>query len=190
MANSPVSEKHSRTSMKNRPKDPRGGHARLYWELLDSPAYLALSYSARALYVELRRKLLSTNNGNIDATLSTLKHRGWRSSVTLNKALNDLMTVGLIAKTRQGGIAYMSKQCSLYRLTDEEVFEHPKLRITRMNATHDYRQFTKLNEARAVIREANAQRKKRKVQKVKLTGSETEAIRSFKASEFEQEARM
>jgi hypothetical protein len=65
--------------MRNRkPKDPRGAHARLYWELLDSQAYLALSFAARALYVDLRRKLTSNNNGNIAAPLSELKHRGWR----------------------------------------------------------------------------------------------------------------
>ena len=82
-------------------RDPLGGHARLYWTLLDSPAYLALGFPARALYVDLRRKLGATNNGNIDATLSTLKHRGWRSSTTLSKALKELLAVGLIAQHRR-----------------------------------------------------------------------------------------
>lgn len=173
------------------PKDPRGGHIRIYWTLLDSPAYLALGNAARALYVDLRRKLLGTNNGNIEATLSTLKHRGWRSSATLNKALKELRSVGLIDQTRQGGIAYMSKHCSLYRFTDQEVFEHPKLCIPKMNATHDYRRFDKLAKARAAVREARQpqQGKNRKVQKLKLTASETETMRPFIASETEQDAR-
>lgn len=177
--------------MKHAPKDPRGGHARLYWKLLDSHAYIALSYSARSLYVDLRCKLRATNNGNIDATLSILKHRGWRSSATLNKALKELAAVGLIAQTRQGGIAYMSKFCSLYRFTDEEVFEHPKLKIPKMNATHDYRRFDKLAEARAAVREARQphQGKNRKVQKLKLTTSQTEATRPFIASKTEQDTR-
>ncbi|MBE0625685.1 MAG: hypothetical protein IH606_12830 [Burkholderiales bacterium] len=177
--------------MKHAPKDPRGGHARLYWTLLDSPAYLALSYSAKALYVDLRRRLLSTNNGNINAALSTLKHRGWRSSATLNKALIDLVAVGLIAQTRQGGIASMSKICSLYRFTDEEVFDHPKLGIPKMKATHDYRRFDKLAWARAAVREARQshQGKNRKVQKLKLTASEPKAMRPFIASETEQGTR-
>lgn len=177
--------------MKQAPKDLRGGHARLYWTLLDSPAYLALNYSARALYVDLRRKLLGSNNGNIDATLSTLRHRGWRSSATLNKALNQLRAVGLIEQTRQGGIASMSKQCSLYRFTDEEVFEYPKLGIPKMKATHDYRRFDKLAEARAAVREARQlpKGKNRKVQQLKLTTSETEAMRPFIASKTAQDAR-
>lgn len=177
--------------MKHAPKDARGGHARLYWDLLDSPAYLALGNAARALYVDLRRKLLGSNNGNIEATLSTLKHRGWRLSATLNKALKELRSVGLIDQTRQGGIAYMSNQCSLYRFTDEEVFEHPKLRIPKMKATHDYRRFDKLAEARAAVREAREphQGRNRKVQKLKLTASQTEAMRPFIASKTEQDAR-
>lgn len=130
---------------------------RLYWALLDSPAYVALGYAAKALYVDLRRKLLSTNNGNIDATLSTLKHRGWRSSATLNKAIKELVAVGLIAQTRQGGIAYMSRICSLYRFTDEDALEHPKLGIPKMKATHDYRCFLKLSEARAAVLSESAQ---------------------------------
>jgi len=167
--------------MKHPPKDPRGGHARLYWALLDSPAYLALGFPARALYVDLRRKLGQTNNGNIDATLSTLKHRGWRSSTTLNKALKELVAVGLIAQTRQGGIASMSKICSLYRFTDEEVYEHPKLGIPKMTATHDYRRFTSLGEARAAVREARRprQEKKRKLHKVQLTTAGNAAMKPF-----------
>jgi len=177
--------------MRHAPKDPRGGHARLYWALLDSPAYLALGYPARALYVDLRRKLLSTNNGNIDAALSTLRHRGWRSSATLTRALKELVVVGLIAQTRQGGIASMSKICSLYRFTDEEVHEHPKLAIPRMKATHDYRQYTGLGEARAAVR-ADRNRpneKKTKLQIMKLLASDNEAMRPFIASDNEAVAR-
>jgi hypothetical protein len=176
---------------KHPPRDPRGGHARLYWALLDSPAYLALSYSARALYVDLRRKLSATNNGNINATLSALKHRGWRSSATLNMALKELLAVGLIAQTRQGGIAYMSKVCSLYRFTDEDVSEHPKLAIPRMKASHDYRQFTGLGEARAAVRAAREMLdgKYRKVRKLKLTASGAEAMSPHIGSETEQGTR-
>jgi hypothetical protein len=177
--------------MKHRPKDPRGGHARLYWALLDSPAYLALGFPARALYVDLRRKLGQTNNGNIDATLSALKHRGWRSSTTLSKALKELVAVGLIAQTRQGGIASMSKMCSLYRFTDETVYEHPKLGISKMAATYEYKRFTSLGEARAAVREARQPRQKndRKLHKVQLTTALNAAMSPFIAASNAQEAR-
>jgi hypothetical protein len=127
---------------------------------------------------------LSTNNGNIEAVLSTLKHRGWRSSATLAKALQELQTVGLIALTRQGGIAAMSKICSLYRFTDEPVFEHPKLGIDACKATFDYLAFESLAQARAALRTLRPE-KKRKLQKLMLQASKTEAIAPIKASEIE-----
>jgi hypothetical protein len=42
----------------------------------------------------LRATLKSTNNGNLSATLSELKHRGWKSPVTLASALYELQAVG------------------------------------------------------------------------------------------------
>src|SRR5450432_2851993 len=168
--------------------DPNGGHVRLYWTLLDTPAYLALGWTARALYVDLRRKLMGTNNGNIEATLSTLKHRGWKSSATLNYALKELIAVGLIAQTRQGGIAYMSKQCSLYRFTDCEVFEQPKIDVAAIKATNDYRRFDKLSVAKAVVREARKARGggTRKARIPKLLDSDKEAIRPITTSAIEE----
>jgi hypothetical protein len=162
----------------------------VYWTLLDSPAYVALSWPARALYVDLRRKLGETNNGNIDATLTTLKHRGWKSSATLHYALKELLAVGLIAQTRQGGIAHMSKQCSLYRFTDRDVFEHPKQGVPAMKATYDYRRFDKLGEAKAVVRGARKARGGgiRKARIPKLLDSDKEAIRPSTASAIEQDS--
>jgi hypothetical protein len=156
----------------------------VYWSLLDSPAYLACSYPARALYVDLRRKLSANNNGNIEAVISTLKHRGWRSSATLTRALGELQAVGLIAKTRQGGIAAMSRTCNLYRFTDEQVYEHPKLNVPACKATFDYLTFDSLGAARAAIKAARTE-KKSKLQKLKLKASESEAMTPFKASESE-----
>lgn len=137
------------------PADPRGGHIRLYWELADSVAWRALTWAERGLYLAMRRKLLGTNNGNIEATLGTLRHAGITSSASLAKGLRSLMTAGFIAKTRQGGIAYGNKVCSLYRFTDERVCDFPKLDIRAMPATRDWTKFEKLAEARAALREAH-----------------------------------
>ncbi len=118
------------------PPDLRGGHVRLYWELVDSVAWRALSWADRGLYIAMRRKLLATNNGNIEATLGTLRHAGVTSSASLAKGLRALMTAGFIAKTRQGGVAYGTKVCSLYRFTDEPVFDLPKL-CHQVDARHE-----------------------------------------------------
>ncbi|WP_300661817.1 hypothetical protein [Hydrogenophaga sp.] len=119
-------------------------------------AWRALSFSSIALYMALRRKLQQTNNGNIEATISTLRHAGFKAPSTLAKGLRELQAVGLIDKTRQGGVAWGRRMCSLYRFTDEVVFEHPKLNISRMPATNDWRRFTTLAEAENAIADAHA----------------------------------
>jgi hypothetical protein len=177
--------------------DPQGGHVRIYWTLLDSLAYLALSNAARALYVDLRRKLSANNNGDIACTLATMRHRGWRSPATLFNALQELVAVGLVARTRDGGIASMSKVCSLYRFTDLLVYEHPKQSVPACKPTFDYLRFQSLAEARkaiALMREERAvrgraiaeARKKRKLQKLTGTDSKIESLRAAKDSVTEQ----
>jgi len=145
--------------MAKKPPDPRGGHVRLYWDVLDSHAWRALAYSSQSVWTFMRRRLGGTNNGNISAALGTLKHHGISTSATLAKALRELQTVGLIAVTRPGGIAYGRQVCSLYRFTDEPVFEHPKVGIKAQPATNDWQRFAKLAEAEAAIKEAHANAK-------------------------------
>lgn len=137
------------------PKDPLGRHFRVYREVLDSAAWLALSFSAQALYVTLGRELGATNNGNISAPLSTMKHRGFRSAATLSKGLRELSVVGLIAKTRDGGLTPGGKQACLYRFTHVEMHEFPALGLKPMKATHDYRAIKELGLAKRLIRIAH-----------------------------------
>ena len=142
--------------------DEMGPHARLYDKIANSPAWLALGYSSRAFYVLLRVKLKQTNNGNIEATLGTMRHAGFKTSSTLAKVIRELETVGLIAKTRQGGIAAGGKLCNLFRFTDKPVHDHPKLGIAAMKATHEWQRWSAIREARAVIREAHKAAKRPK----------------------------
>lgn len=140
---------------KRKPEDPRGGHIRLYWALVDSPAWRALSWVDQGLYIAMRRKLRATNNGNIEATLATLRHADITSPATLSKSLRALQTMGLIAKTRQGGIAHGVKHCSLYRFTDEPVFDMPKLGIKAERITNEWQEFKTLAEANAALKAAH-----------------------------------
>ena len=168
------------------PRDPNGRHIRVYVDLLESNAYRALGYSAQALFIRLRAAVNGTNNGNISATLSTLKHYGWTSSATLTSALLDLQTLGFIEQTRGGGVKHGSKVCSLYRFTDLDCFEFPKLCIQAKKADHLYRNFETVAHARKALKEARD--KKRTLQKLKHTASEIEAMNQVTASEIEVEA--
>ena len=175
--------------MAKKPSDPRGGHVRLYWSLIDSIAWRAIGYTSQSVYIVMRRRLQSTNNGNISAALGDMKHYGISTSATLAKALRELQTVGLIAVTRQGGIAYGRQVCSLYRFTDEAVYEHPKVGVKAQQATNDWQRFTKLAEAEAEIKQAHANVKrpqnKSGVQILKRTDSDSEALRRFNDSDSE-----
>lgn len=134
------------------PKDPRGGHVRLYWAMLDSPAWRALSHADVRVYLAMRRKLGATNNGDISATLADMRHAGICSSSTLATALHKLEAVRLIAKTRQGGIAAGGKVCSLYRFTDVETYDIAKAGVKAGRATNEWQQLKTLAEARAAVR--------------------------------------
>ncbi len=178
--------------MAKKPSDPRGGHIRLYWNLIDSLAWRALSYSSQSVYIAMRRRLLSTNNGNISAALGDMKHYGITSDPTLSKALRELRTVGLIAVTRQGGIAYGRQVCSLYRFTDEAVYEQPKVGVKACQATDDWKRFEKLSEAENAIKKAHADAKRQPgknksgLQKLKRTDSDSEALSQFNDSDSEE----
>jgi predicted transcriptional regulator len=135
-----------------KPPDPRGGWIRLYWEIFDSMAWRVLSHADVRVYLALRRKLSGSNNGNISAVFSEMKHSSIRSSSTLATALHRLEALGFIEKTRQGGIANGGKLCSLYRFTDEESFDYPKLGVQASKATNEWKAFKTLGEARAAIK--------------------------------------
>lgn len=177
--------------MSKKPKDPRGGHVRIYWELIDSMAWRALGYPSQSLYVVLRRKLQSTNNGNISAALGDMKHYGWSSSATLARALRELVALGFLCVTRQGGIAYGRQVCSLYRFTDEQVFEQPKSGIKACPATDDWKGINTVATGHAAIKAAHAGAKRvagknaSGLQKMKRTDSLNEALRRFNDSDSE-----
>jgi hypothetical protein len=154
-------------------KDPRGGHVRLYWAILDSPAWRTLTHADVRVYLAMRRKLGKTNNGDINATLAEMRHAGITSSSTLSTALRRLEALGLIDKTRQGGIACGGKQCSLYRFTDEHTYDIAKAGVKSAPPSNDWERFKNLVEARAAVRMFSP-RKKVKLRLSNRTASTTE----------------
>ena len=181
--------------------DPNGAHARIYRTVTSSPAWRVLSWSARALYVDLRAKVTGTNNGNINATLSELKHVGWRSPSTLSRALYELQALGFLVKTRGGGVEFGSKVCALYCFTDLEVFDQPKQGVKAMKATHAHVTYKTIAEAmkakqegmgrmraEAIERKQRAKaRKKTTLQKTTSDAIEAVAMGRFDATQSVQE---
>lgn len=166
------------------PKDPRGGHVRLYWAILDSPAWRVLTHADVRVYLALRRKLGKTNNGDINATLAEMRHAGISSSSTLSSALHRLEALGFIEKTRQGGIAFGGKLCSLYRFTDEPTYDIAKAGVRSSPAREEWRKFNNMAEARVAVRLFSAKNKV-KVRPSNRSASTIESDGAFSGSTIE-----
>ena len=77
-------------------------YAAIEHRVIDSPAYVSLTFSARALLLELARQLTKDNNGHLQATHSYMQRHGF-SENTLSRAIADLIGHGMVYRTRTGG---------------------------------------------------------------------------------------
>lgn len=77
-----------------------------------SPAS-ALSHMAAHLLDNLISQFDGKNNGDFSAAMGTMKLYGWSSQGSIHKAITELLALGFIEQTRQGG----RNQCSLYAVT-------------------------------------------------------------------------
>jgi hypothetical protein len=82
--------------------------------LLTSHRYRALSSSAVKLLIDIAMQFDGKNNGDLSAAWKVMKSKGWRSEATLDRAKKELLSLGLIAQTRQGRLP---NTCTLYGLT-------------------------------------------------------------------------
>jgi hypothetical protein len=97
----------------NKERGEKGGYAPLYYCVLRSQVYANLSAYAVKLLNDLLSQYYGSNNGDLCATFSVMQKRGWKSKGTLNRAVKELLDVGFIEVSRQGG----RHLCSLYALT-------------------------------------------------------------------------
>lgn len=102
-----------------------------------SEAFRTLPAGALKLWIDMRTQFKGSNNGNINATLSELVHRGWTSQGTLYRALPVLLERGLIARTRKGKPGPY-RVCSLFRFTDLSTMPNEALFVEGKPATWDF----------------------------------------------------
>lgn len=95
-----ASRRGQSTQRKTSTKHP---YAAIEHRVIDSPAYADLSFSARALLVQIVRQLTKDNNGHLQATYSYLRRFGFDSEHTIIRAVKELIAHGLICRTRSGG---------------------------------------------------------------------------------------
>ena len=98
-----------------------GGFVALPWSVLDSPAYKALSYPARALLLEIARQFVRDNNGRLLASRAYLAKRGWTSASVIDRAKRELIAAGLIFETVKG---HRPNKASWYAVTWRTLDRH------------------------------------------------------------------
>ena len=92
-------------TQKRRSRKGRGGgrFLSLPKEWTDSSQWAALSATDLKLLIDLATQYNGSNNGDLCATWSVMKKRGWRSPGTVSKAIHSLIEKQWLLLTRQGG---------------------------------------------------------------------------------------
>ena len=98
-----------------------GGFVALPWSVLDSAAYISLSYPAKALMLEVARQYVRDNNGRLLVSMNRLRPRGWNSADVLTRAKRELIDAGLIFETCKG---QRPNKASWYALTWFSLDQH------------------------------------------------------------------
>jgi hypothetical protein len=96
------------------------GYLHLHKALVNSEDFKSLKGNSIKLLIDLGNQYNGHNNGDLCATLSVMRKRGWNSNQQLQKALNELVTKNLIIQTKQGGLNYGP---NLYALTWQPINE-------------------------------------------------------------------
>lgn len=161
----------------------RGRYARLFHDVVNTPAWIALGSNAKTLYIDLLIQFNGSNNGNLSATIATMKHRGWRSSSTLAVALAELLALGFIVKTRGGGVRQGSRACCLYALSDLPIRANEKVGTEAAQPSYGFRLYGSVADAKRAL-EAVRQ-KKTTLRNSNCDSSEIEQVRPFNSSESE-----
>ncbi len=91
-------------------------YAAIEHRVIDSPAYADLTYAARSLLVLITRQLTKSNNGHLQATFTYMQRFGF-SVNTLSRATHELITHGMIYKTKSGGFHLGAAQFAVTWLT-------------------------------------------------------------------------
>ena len=83
------------------------------YHVLDHAVFKTLSTRATKLVIDIAAQYRGSNNGDLCATLSLMRKRGWNSSDQLEKAKKELIEKDVILVARQGG----RNKANLYALT-------------------------------------------------------------------------
>ena len=103
----------ARTRLKEKGRRESGSFIAIPHAVIEHENFHVLSHAAVRLLVDLFGQYRGLNNGDLSASWTLMKKRGWRSKSRLAAALAELEDRGFVVLTRQGG----RNRCSLYAVT-------------------------------------------------------------------------
>ena len=89
------------------------GFLHLHRPLLNSEDFISLKRNSIKLLIDIALQYNGYNNGDLCATLSVMKKRGWNSNQQLTKATKELLEKNLIVLTKQGGLHMGPNLCAI-----------------------------------------------------------------------------
>lgn len=167
---------------KNRPStDPRGHSLRIYKDIYLSAAFKSLSPVDVMTYLALLAELKQYNNGDLSLPLTRAKQCGIGHHNTLARCLRALCAVGLVALSRKGGCTKGGQRLpNLYRVTDRDCYEIPKLYLEALSATNEWNRIATVEQGKQLIQAAE-DAVKRDTVKLKTLGHPVTTIRTRRA---------
>ena len=165
-------------SKNRKPTDPRGHSLRIYKDIYESAAFKSLTPVDVMAYLALLAELKQFNNGDLSLPLTRAKQCGIGHHVTLARSLRALCAVGLVALARKGGSTKGGQRLpNLYRLTDRDCYEIPKMHLEALSATNDWKRITTVAQGQKLIQAADEAVKK-DPEKLKSLGHPVTTIRT------------
>jgi predicted transcriptional regulator len=95
----------------------QGGYVALPKVVMEHEDFRGLSPSSIKVLMALLSQYNGKNNGDLSATLTTMKAWGGMSHTTLAKSLKELQERRLVIKTRDAVIGREGARCALYAIT-------------------------------------------------------------------------
>ena len=90
-----------------------GRFAGIPHRVMATDKYISIDTHAKTLLYEMAYQYNGHNNGDLSASWTLMKKRGFKSPSTLNQAIKQLRDFGFIEITRMGG----RNTCTLFALT-------------------------------------------------------------------------
>ena len=103
-----------------------GRYMALPYLVLNSERFKSLHPRSVKLLLDIAMQYNSRNNGNLQATMNCMRHRGWTSNSQLTAAIRELLEKELIYLTRQGGLGM---SCNLYAIGWQPINECPNAKL-------------------------------------------------------------